>query len=399
MAKLLLADASKLALPPLAPDEAVRPAGQRDTLLVPAALPSFGPGFNLFGTHDIRGRGTHIEPSPHCDPFLMCVAAVMPAGAKLPFCAHPHCGASIASILLQGTAVRPWDNLRGPEEQVLLPGGIYHVDTGAGCVHDEPIEPLNLRPATRPGFRDDEPPSLPCPPEDTRTMLMQLWWNGIDMAAAAGTPLRPVRTQIVQPADVPRIEQADGLAIRCLSGSYLGRPDPLARSVTHPVILLHVRLAAGADGELAQLPADFNGFAWILSGAAELGGAEGRAAVRAEHGERGLVFLPPGGDRLRVRNCSAEAPALLFVALGRPHRKPYYKYVGYGGGLIHRSVAEVEAAMAEYESDPKHFGRSAAEAVAKPVDFERFKLVGGFESDDGDMMERPAHAIARLAYA
>ena len=87
----------------------------------------------------------------------MCVAVNMPKGVSPPFCAHPHCGASIASILLQGSAVRPWDNVQGDEPELLLPGGIYHVDTGAGCVHDEPVEPIALRQVTRPGFADGEP--------------------------------------------------------------------------------------------------------------------------------------------------------------------------------------------------------------------------------------------------
>jgi redox-sensitive bicupin YhaK (pirin superfamily) len=392
MSKLLVADPALLSLPPLAAGEEVRTTGEREVEALSAALPAMGPiGFNLFGVHDIRGRGTHVEPSPHADPFIYCVAAKLPPGAKPPFCAHPHCGASVGTILLQGGAIMPWDNVHGREPQPLLPGGLYHVDTGAGCVHDEPLEPLNLRPHTRAGF-GEEPPVVPAD-ASAPTMLMQLWWNAIEMSAPEGTPLRPVATQVIAPEQVPRLEQPDQIALRILAGSYRGSTD-VATSNAHPVLIMHVRLAPGADGALTPLPSAFNGFAWLLEGAAHIG----TASLLVHPGANGLVRLPPGGDTLRLRNASSDEPCTLLVALGQPHRKAHYKYVGYGGGLIHRSVEAVEAAMAEYEGDPKNFGRAAAKAEAQ-VDMSAYKLVPGFQSDGGEMMERPVGAIARFAYS
>ena len=67
------------------------------------------------------------------------------------------------------------------------------------------------------------------------------------------------------------------------------------------------------------------------------------------------------------------------------------------GGLIHRSVEEVEAAMAEYEQDPKGYGL-AATGVPQTADFSHLELTGGFQSNDGDMMERPAGISARFKY-
>ena len=46
----------------------------------------------------------------------------------------------------------------------------------------------------------------------------------------------------------------------------------------------------------------------------------------------------------------------------------------YGGGLVHRSVEAVEAAMASYEAAPERFGLPEA---AQPVDWSRFKFVPG----------------------
>jgi hypothetical protein len=58
----------------------------------------------------------------------------------------------------------------------------------------------------------------------------------------------------------------------------------------------------------------------------------------------------------------------------------------------------VQAAMDEYEADPKNFGRRAAKDTAKDVDMSGYRLVPGFQSDGGEMMERPPEALARFAY-
>ena len=229
--------------------------------------------------------------------------------------------------------------------------------------------------------------------------MFQLWWNSIDMDAEESAPLRPVTTQVVLPEQVPRVVQADGVHVRSLTGGYRGVADPLTSS-QHQVMLLHVRLEPRADGELSPLPSDFNGFAFTMVGAVRVGGGDGSGddGVLTEFGPGGLVLLPPGGDRLRLCN-PTDARVELFVGLGRPHRKPYAKYVGYGGGLIHRNAELAEAAMAEYEADPKNYGRAATGTAAKPVDFSSYELVGGFQSNGGEMMERPSDVVARFKYA
>ena len=234
--KLLVADPARLSLPALAPGEEVRQTGHRAVTKVADDLPGMGPMIQLFGTADIRGRGTHVEPSPHCDPFLMCAAAKLPKGAKPPFCAHPHCGASVTSLLFQGGAMCAWDNIGGDEAEPVLPGGIYHVDTGAGVVHNETMEPVDLRPRTQPGF-DDEPESVPCAAGEDHSSMCQLWWNAIDPEAPEDAPLRPVTTQVVKPGDVPRVTQEGGVSLRVLAGTYRGCADP-CQSIQHPVFRL-----------------------------------------------------------------------------------------------------------------------------------------------------------------
>ena len=39
----------------------------------------------------------------------------------------------------------------------------------------------------------------------------------------------------------------------------------------------------------------------------------------------------------------------VMVFMGTPHRKPFYKLLGYGGALMHKSEELVRALMLEYE--------------------------------------------------
>ena len=78
---------------------------------LPAQLSASGPMINLFGTHDIRVEGRR-RTSPHCDPFIMCIAKNA-GGAS-------HLFALILQCICLGAALPrrcygPWDNIQGPE--------------------------------------------------------------------------------------------------------------------------------------------------------------------------------------------------------------------------------------------------------------------------------------------
>ena len=328
----------------------------------------------LFGAHDIRGRGSDVPGCAHADPFFLCDAVRLPRHAKPPFCAHPHSGAGVISLLFRAACtVRPWDNVQGAEAEPLRAGGIYHVDTGAGCVHDEPFDPLSSG-ETFGGRFDEQGP--PIPADGDASWLAQLWYDALPEDENA--PPRPVSSAVGRPEDVPVVRD-EGLAVRVLVGSYGGVTGPVTAAL--PLVILHGRVDGAAT--LASLPPGHNGFIWVLDGALTAGGAT------LTYGERGLGLLPPGGDRLRL-----EGAAEFFVGLGPPRRVPHYKYVGYGGGFVSRSVAGVEAAMSEYERDPRAFGRTTAAAPST----DHLNLVGGFQDDDGPMMERPAETVARFVY-
>ena len=97
-----------------------------DRRCVPPAEPvplKMGFRHKLFGAHEIRGRGSDVPGCAHADPFFLCDAVRLPRDAKPPFCAHPHSGAGVISLLFRAACtVRPWDNVRGFEAAPLRPG-------------------------------------------------------------------------------------------------------------------------------------------------------------------------------------------------------------------------------------------------------------------------------------
>lgn len=374
----------RLCLPPLPPGEQVRPNGDRLAVAVPVVRG--GPGFSLFAAHDIEGRGSNADKTPHADPFMLCHASAMLGARAAPFCAHPHCGASVFTIFLSGTEVWPWDNVNGDEKHHLYPGGIYYVNTGQGCVHNESLAPLSVQPMSRASFDPSAGPEPFAASDVAETRLVQLWWDAMPEG-----PLPSVHTAVVAPQDVDVITDASGIAVRVLAGSYRGSKDvlPIATDA-RPLLILHVRVPAGAAGSLEPLPCSFNGFAWVVQGLVRVGheDLEGFTAM-------GYAELPPGGTSLPLHNESGE-PAELLVCIGEPQRMPHYKYVGYGGGMVHRSVDAVVAAMDSYEKDPKRFGLPES---ASPVDWSRYKFVNGFQDEGGEMMERSEDVVARIAWA
>lgn len=104
MAAYAIAPPERLSLPPL---DVASVAATGDRVCEPPgdAVP-LRMGFlrKLFGAHDVRGRGTDVVGCAHADPFILCDAARLPRNAKPPFCAHPHSGAGVLTLLFREAA-------------------------------------------------------------------------------------------------------------------------------------------------------------------------------------------------------------------------------------------------------------------------------------------------------
>ena len=158
----------------------------------------------------------------------------------------------------------------------------------------------------------------------------------------------------------------EGLAVRVLVGSYGGVTGTVTAA-------LRSSSTGGVDGsaELAPLPSEHNGFIWVLDGTLAAGGATLPTAS-------GAWPLPPGGDG------SGEGAAEFFVATGAAAPRPALQVRRLRRRVGRRSVAGVEAAMSTSATRGPSAGRPRPPRPRPP------NLVGGFQDDDGPMMERPA---------
>ena len=259
---------------------------------------------------------------------------------------------------------------------------------------DEPFDLLGLK-RTRASF-DPSCPNGETIGSDEPSIFMQLWWNEMDMSAPK---LRPVSTQVVLPGDIHLLRNEDtGIHVRVLAGEYAGCKNPMARTSHHPIMLLHVRVEAGAKGQLAAIPPSYNGFVWKVRG-----GPSRVCGTLFPDDPSTFLFLPPGGEIITLKGEGGDTE--LFIGLGEPHRAPCFKYVGYGGAFLHRSEEEVVNEMAKYESSPRDYGRDAiiakdAAALAPASKLtSHLDLIPGFQSNGGPMEERPEGVIARFKYA
>ena len=379
---------------------------------------------SLVGAKDIRGRGSHFSEVPHADPFILVHFVETAMRIKPPFCAHPHLGTEVASLLLRGEEVWPWDNLKGFEETKLHAGGVYLCSTGRGLVHDESESPpFPDRRVMRAAFDAElEGGNEPCAPGDTRSQFVQCWWNA---GYIYETPLPECTTQLVAPENIPLCVIPGGMAVRVLIGDLPAQggggdgghdngvtarcSSPVKQRGTSPVLLLHARVAPGGDATLS-LPAAMNGFLFVndpdggrvivgstpshVNNTSDGGTSSDELLFGGDIEGKQMAKLPPGGTDLRFRNPSSEKPCELLIFLGMPVRKPYCKYVGYGGAMVHHSRELVEEAMAVYERDPKNFGREDSSAQ---IDWSKYYLVEGFQNRGGPGYERGDGIKARFA--
>ncbi|KAK3286019.1 hypothetical protein CYMTET_6409 [Cymbomonas tetramitiformis] len=347
----------------------------------------FGVLHRVIGSTDIDGNGTH-HSLVDVNPFILADYVCAKIDMKPPFCAHPHMGACIFSIPFEGFPLNPWDNVHGKEEQACYPGGVYFLNSGLGCVHDEPLNPFESRPPTSAQF-DHSAIST----EATCFRMMQLWF-----APDLSGELPRTHSQVVLPSEIPLIsdpvvinEEGEsipqaGLALRLLVGSYGGHTSPLdvQRENGIEILVLHGRLQPGKSCKIV-VPAAFNCFVLHMSASVALyDGTE--ASCLGD-----LLLSPPapaGCELLHIQSKSTEsAPLEFLVAAGMPNREPFHKLVGYGGGLIHNSLEAVRAGMEEYSRNPRNFGRERQrwkDDTEEEDEMSELELIEGFQDpNDG----------------
>ena len=306
----------------------------------------------------------------------------------------------------------PWDNINGSEKTKLLPGGIYYVTTGSGVVHDETQHlPFSTRKLSQAAFVQGQHGNVPSEKDATLTQFFQVWWNG---GYIYDSTLPSCRTQLKSPAEIPLVVLPGGLAVRILIGTLPAQqeqqtdtsgeaktssPDvstssPVDQMGYTPVLILHCRIDPLGDATLI-VPHAMNGMIFVTGNDSEVIVNQSYHLMKNDVSKQ-LCLLPPGGATLTFQNPNATVPCECMIFLGVPVRKPYCKYVGYGGAMVHASKELCEDMMTSYELDPIHFGRDDTSA---PVDVSKYKLVEGFFNKNGSGLEREDGIKARYDWA
>ena len=210
---------------------------------------------------------------------------------------HPHAGFEIATFALEGA-------LHDAAEGVLRAGDVLWTTAGRGIIHGEHVVP------------------------EGRTRILQLW---ITLPEAERWS-EPRFETISRDAAPVRLEQ--GVEARVYSGSS---GDARAQRQNHvPVTLVDVRLESGAVLE-QDLPASYNGFVYVLDGAALVGGGgvEDGDGTTLRAGQVGWLDRPgeAGPSLLRLTGGVSDGEgARLVLYAGQPQHAPIVMRGPFVGG-------------------------------------------------------------------
>lgn len=221
---------------------------------------------------------------------------------------HPHRGFETVTYMLEGSFQHKDSN--GSTGR-LYPGDVQWMTAGAGVVHSEmPADELARKGGTLHGF--------------------QLWVN-----LPKRDKMTKPRYQDVCAADIPSATR-DGATVRVIAGEALGKKAVI--DTRTPIMYLHFVIKQGAK-IVQDVPRDYNAFAYVVKGKAELGDKKAR---------RGQVaILERDGDSVSIaapRDAKSDASVLLIA--GVPLNEPVVRY----GPFVMNTQQEIYQAIEDYRA-------------------------------------------------
>ncbi|MCM3129528.1 pirin family protein [Paenibacillus provencensis] len=248
--------------------------------------------------------GIVLEPGHwhEYDPFLLMAEDWFESGT---FSMHPHRGFETVTYIIEGN-LSHFDNKNGAGQ--LGTGDVQWMTAGRGVVHTEE----------------------PSPGETVHSL--QLWVN-----LPRDKKMTDPRYQNLLSSEMP-VRKEEGALIRVFSGSSKEVVAPTQNHV--PVTMVELNLEAGST-VTQDLPADYNGFLYILEGRGIFGSNEvsGEASQVLWLGE---APADEGSDVLV--HATTKLRAVLFA--GKPVREPVVQY----GMFVMNSQAEIQQAIKDYQS-------------------------------------------------
>jgi redox-sensitive bicupin YhaK (pirin superfamily) len=242
------------------------------------------------------------------DPFLMLdeFRSDQASDYLAGFPDHPHRGFETVTYMLAGN-MRHGDNQGNSGK--LRAGSVQWMTAGRGIVHSEMPEQ-----------------------EDGLMWGFQLWVN-----LPAKDKMTAPRYQDIAPERVARLDPAEGVELRLLTGRIGEVEGPVTDIATAP-LYVDVRLQAGAQW-IATLPESHNAFVYVYEGEATVGDAE--SARTLPRGELGVLSH---GETLRL--AAGEGPTRLILVAGKPLNEPVAKY----GPFVMNTPEQIVAAIRDYQS-------------------------------------------------
>ncbi len=237
------------------------------------------------------------------DPFLIMAEDEFRREA---FDHHPHRGMETVTFVLAGE-LHHADNKGG--SGVLHPGDAQWMTAGSGLTH------------------------LEAPPAGTTVHTLQLWIN-----LPQAQKMTPPRYQDIPGRSAPT-RQEPGVTYRVYSGNSAAVVSPTRNHV--PVTMVEIRVEAGHTAT-QDLPADYNGFLYVLAGA----GTFGRHQVPAAAGEVLLLDGLTEAAEASEITFHATTPLRVMFYAGRPLHEP----VVARGPFVMNTEEEITQAYADFRA-------------------------------------------------
>jgi quercetin 2,3-dioxygenase len=225
---------------------------------------------------------------------------------------HPHRGFETVTYMLDGRMQHK--DSQGNAGK-LTPGDVQWMTAGSGVVHSE--------------MPDDE-----FAKKGGRLHGFQLWVN-----LPRKEKLTRPRYQEIPASKIPSRQTEDGLvSVKVIAGEALGAKAVIETRT--PIMYLHFSLKPA--GRIAQpVPAEYNGFAYVISG-------EGRFGLERDRAGRGqMVMFGNDGNEVLIENAKESETTLeVLLIAGVPLSEPVVRY----GPFVMNSREEIYQAVEDYRN-------------------------------------------------
>lgn len=281
------------------PNETASPRERRLARIV--TLPAAAPGF--LGDGHTAVEVVTPDALAASDPFILLMDDRVDMGVgRTVGGAHPHAGLETVTLMLEGST-------RDHDEGVLDAGDAVWMTAGRGIIHGEDLVVMG------------------------KVRLLQLWVRMPKDAMDA-----PPSFEVIRRAAIP-VHRAPGVEARLYSGST---GELRSKTLNHvPVTLVDIALAPHASFE-QELPASYNGFAYVLDG--ELCVGDDGARITAD--QVGWLDRPSASGASVLRMSAGASGARVVLYAGAPQNAPLVHH----GPFVAVSQQEIVRRFQEYRA-------------------------------------------------